>query len=117
MQSLARPLLSINTDINLVKEENEIMKDLLSEYIVIFGAKTLKQEGREIEKPYEYIQKENIMLHNILLTLIGRLNMTKDDMGHIRDQVQKTDLTVKELDKFEHSLSEKKKIFNSNNPA
>ena len=43
---MVQPLLPINTDVDLVKQENEVMKELLSEYIVIFGAKTLKEEGR-----------------------------------------------------------------------
>ena len=86
------------------------MKELLSEYIVIFGVKKLEDKGREIEKPYEYLQKENILLHRIMMALVGRLNMTKDDIGNIRDGILGLGDAVKELDKFSNNLSDKKKL-------
>ena len=51
------------------------MKDLLSEYVLIFGQKTL--EGKSLEIPYEYLVKENEIMYKMLVTLLPRLQYNK----------------------------------------
>jgi hypothetical protein len=41
LKSLTCPLIPIDVPIQTIKEENTIMEELLSEYLVMFGAKKL----------------------------------------------------------------------------
>jgi hypothetical protein len=46
LEALTKPLVPIELPLEQMKEENRVLKDLLNEYKLIYGEKTL--EGREI---------------------------------------------------------------------
>jgi hypothetical protein len=51
LKSLEIPLVPIDMPIEQLKEENQVLKDLLSEYVLIYGEKKLP-EGCKLELPY-----------------------------------------------------------------
>ncbi len=51
------------------------MKDLLKEYMLMYGPKSL--EGIDLEIPYEYLVKENQTMYKILQTLLQRFQYNK----------------------------------------
>jgi hypothetical protein len=46
LEALTKPLVPIDLPLEQMKEENKVLKDLLNEYKLIYGDKSL--EGREI---------------------------------------------------------------------
>lgn len=78
-----------------MKEENSVLKDLLNEYKLIYGEKTL--EGREIEIPFEYLVKENKTMYKMLLTLLPQLEYHKKDLTDFRETLESVETIVKEF--------------------
>jgi hypothetical protein len=68
---LTKPLVPVDVPLEKMKEENKVLKELINEYQLIFGQKSL--EGKEIEIPYEYLVKENQIMYKMLLTLLPNL--------------------------------------------
>lgn len=77
LRSLETPLVPVDLPINQLKEENEVLRELLSEYVLMYGEKKLP-EGTKIELPYEYLLKENNTLYKMLMTLLPNAQFLKD---------------------------------------
>jgi hypothetical protein len=70
------PLVPIDMPIEQLKEENQVLKDLLSEYVLIYGEKRLP-EGCKLELPYENLLKENNLLYKMLMALLPNAQFLK----------------------------------------
>lgn len=46
LEAMKKPLIPVNIQLDKLKEENKTLKDLLSEYVLIYGQKTI--EGNDL---------------------------------------------------------------------
>lgn len=46
LEAMKKPLIPVNIQLDQLKDENKTLKDLLSEYILIYGQKTI--EGNDL---------------------------------------------------------------------
>lgn len=69
------------------------MKELLSEYVVMFGHKKMEEK---VELPYEFIVKENYELYKMLLTLLPESH-DREDMRLLKDGLYKLNMRVNEV--------------------
>lgn len=84
LKSLEIPLVPIDLPLEQLREENKVMGDLLSEYVVMYGEKKLPV-GCKLELPYEYLLKENNLLYKMLMTLLPNAKMLGSELSNIRE--------------------------------
>lgn len=82
LEALTKPLIPVEIPIEVLKEENKTMKELLAQYVLIYGEKNL--EGVALEIPYEYLVKENAVMYKVLLTLLPHLNYDRNEVNEVK---------------------------------
>lgn len=73
----------IDLPLDQLKEENEVLKGLLSEYVLMYGEKSLPP-GCKLELPYEYLMKENNLLYKMLMTVLPNAQFLREELHKIR---------------------------------
>jgi hypothetical protein len=74
----------IDLPLSQLKEENTVLRELLSEYVLMNGEKKLP-ENTKLELPYEYLLKENNLLYRMLMTLLPNVQFLRDEIHRVRE--------------------------------
>ena len=90
-------MVPIDLPLEQLKEENQILKDLLSEYVLMYGEKRLPV-GFKLQLPYEYLLKENNLLYKMLKTLLPKDQFLREELHKIRETYETVQEMMKECD-------------------
>ena len=85
LQALTTPLIPVPISVDKLREENKALKDLVGEYVLMYGHKTL--QGKPLEIPYQYLVRENQVMYKMLMTLLPGIQYDKNHVNRLRESL------------------------------